>query len=59
MELSKRFEKLKKKLNFLIGFDMNPIQTSLQSRERSISIIETDIPRTFSGLKEFQLDTEY
>ena len=54
MELSKRFEKLKKKLNFLIGFDINPIQTTLQSRERSISIIETDIPRTFPGLKVFQ-----
>lgn len=59
MGLSKRFEKLKKKLNFLIGFDINPIQTTLQSRERSISIIEADIPRTFSGLKEFSSDAEY
>jgi hypothetical protein len=53
LELSKKLEKLKMKLQYLIGFDTIPIQTSLQSRERSISIIETDIPRTFPSLKIF------
>ena len=53
MELSKRFEKLKKKLDFLIGFDINPPQTTLQNRERSVRLIEADIPRTFPVLKTF------
>jgi hypothetical protein len=58
MELNKRFEKLKKKLNFLIGFETNPVMSTIQSRERSISIIETDIPRTFPNLKVFLQGSE-
>jgi hypothetical protein len=53
MELTKRFEKLKKKLNFLIDFDTQPEHGNIKSRERSISIIETDLPRTFPNMKIF------
>ena len=44
-DLTKKFDKLKKKLNLLIGLDLP--NKNIQGRERSISIIETDLPRTF------------
>ena len=45
---------LRQKLNYLIGFETIPESSTIQSRERSISIIETDLPRTFPHLKVFQ-----
>ena len=53
MELTKKYEKLRSKLNFLIDFETQPENTNIKSRERSISIIETDLPRTFPILKIF------
>ena len=53
IELNKRFSKLKKQLEFMIGSDSLLRQPSMGGREKSISIIETDIPRTFPGLKIF------
>jgi hypothetical protein len=50
IELNRKFDKLKKKLNFLIAIELQTIQ----SRERSISIIETDLPRTFPTLGFFK-----
>jgi hypothetical protein len=49
-ELNGRYDKFKKKLHLLISLE----GATTQSRERSISIIETDIPRTFPMLGFFK-----
>ena len=57
-ELNKTYVKLKKKLNLLISID--PTNNSgVVSREKSISIIETDIPRTFPMLGFFKVGGVY
>jgi hypothetical protein len=54
MELTNRYEQLKSRLNFLIDLESHPEHGEIKSRERSLSIIETDLPRTFPNMKIFQ-----
>ena len=56
VELNKKYDKLRNKLNFLLNLD---IPTNTISRERSISIIETDLPRTFPMLGFFKPGSNY
>ena len=56
--MNKKYDKLKKKLFFLINLDINNT-LGIQSREQSISLIETDIPRTFPMLGFFKVGGVY
>lgn len=57
-ELNKKYDKLKKRLNLLLNLEPhNP--NSIHAREKSVSIIETDIPRTFPMLGFFKVGGVY
>lgn len=59
-DLNKKYDKLKKKLHLITNLDNNAFgNAQIQNREKSISIIDTDIPRTFPMLGFFKVGGVY